>query len=590
MKFNIKNIFVAIAASAVFTACIGDLNTYPLNKTDVTSETAYGADEAGYVAGLTKLYFNFLNTSDLNVKDGGASELIRAFWSTQEATADACKVAWKDDEWVRNLNGNTWKSEQNDATYAVYCRTLQGVAYVNEYLRQTSADKLELRGVSADLAQKIDGFRAEARFLRAYFYWMAFDVFGAVPFTTEDSPFGGDFVPTQKSRAEVFNYVVAELEELAGENSAMPLAQSNYPRADKGSCLGLLARLYLNAEVYTKTDENPNGTAMWNEAKSTCERIYALGYSLAPTYAELFRGDNGQNANARKEFLFAADYDAESTQSYGGTSYLTFASSNAKDDFTRLLGVNNGWAGTRVPYTYAAKFFNVSAQNYDTGNYNCKDERGKFFYIKGREENIEDESDLYTFLNGWSCFKYNNHPHGVDPDEIARIDDVKKTDKDGKDVLDADGNPIMVKDTVYYWEIASAKSYSDIDFPLIRLGEIHLIYAEACMELGETATALPKLAELADRAGVVAPTVAQVENVSGADHWLMAERARELMWEGHRRTDLVRYGLYTGDAYLWTYKGGSPQGQAFADHMYIFPIPASEMASNPMLVQNEGYL
>ena len=70
----------------------------------------------------------------------------------------------------------------------------------------------------------------------------------------------------------------------------------------------------------------------------------------------------------------------------------------------------------------------------------------------------------------------------------------------------------------------------------------------------------------------------------------MAERARELMWEGHRRTDLVRYGLYTGDAYLWTYKGGSPQGQAFADHMYIFPIPASEMASNPMLVQNEGYL
>ena len=89
---------------------------------------------------------------------------------------------------------------------------------------------------------------------------------------------------------------------------------------------------------------------------------------------------------------------------------------------------------------------------------------------------------------------------------------------------------------------------------------------------------------------VNAPTADQVETVDGANHWLMAERARELMWEGHRRTDLVRYGLYTGDAYLWTYKGGSPQGQAFADHMYIFPIPASEMASNPMLVQNEGYL
>ena len=582
MKFNIKNILVALATSVVFTACIGDLDTYPLNKTDVTSETAYGADEAGYVAGLTKLYFNFLNTSDLNVKDGGASELIRAFWSTQEATADACKVAWKNDEWVRNLNGNTWKSEQNDATYAVYCRTLQGVAYVNEYLRQTSADKLQLRGVSEELAAKIDGFRAEARFLRAYFYWMAFDVFGAVPFTTEDSPFGGDFVPSQKSRAEVFSYVVRELEELAGENSAMPAAQSNYPRADKGSCLGLLARLYLNAEVYTKSVENPNGTAMWEEAKATCEKIYALGYSLCDKYEDLFRGDNGQNLAARNEFLFAADYDAESTQSYGGTSYLTFASGAANDDFTRLFGVNNGWGGTRVPYTYVSKFFNVSAQNYETGNYNVKDERGKLFFIKGREENIEDEEDLYSFLNGWTCVKFNNHPHGVNPDGIHEVVD--------KEEQDAEGNTVIVKDTVYYWQTAANKSYSDIDFPLIRLGEIHLIYAEACMELGETATALPKLAELAERAGVVAPTAAQVENVSGADHWLMAERARELMWEGHRRTDLVRYGLYTGDTYLWTYKGGSPQGQAFEDHMYIFPIPASEMASNPMLVQNEGYL
>ena len=548
MKINIKNILVAFASATMFTACIGDLDTLPLNKTDVTSESAYGTEEAGYIAGLTKLYFNFCNTSDLAVKDGGASELVRAFWSTQEATADACKVAWKDDEWIRNLNGNTWKSEQNDATYAIYCRTLQGVAYVNEYLRQTSSDKLELRGVDSKLVAKIDQFRAEARFLRAYFYWMAIDVFGDVPFTTEESPFGGDFVPSQKPRAEIFNFIVSELEELAGSTSAMPAAQSNYPRADKGSCLGLLARLYLNAEVYT-------GTAMWSEAKSTCEKIYGLGYKLAPTYAELFRGDNGQNADARGEFLFAVDYHAEKTQSYGGTSYLTFAALATTDDYTELNGVSGGWGGTRVPYTYVQKFFGVTGQNYETGEYSVKDKRGELFHIKGRKENMDD---LYEFLQGWSCIKYNNHPHDVDP---------------AKNV-----------------EVAKNKSYSDIDFPLIRLGEIHLIYAEACMHLQQTDLALPKLAELADRAGVAAPTKAVVENVSGADHWLMAERARELMWEGHRRTDLVRYGLYTGSDYLWTYKGGSPQGQAFADHMVLFPIPASEMASNKNLVQTDGYL
>jgi len=551
MKINIKNILVALASATMFTACIGDLDTLPLNKTDVTSESAYGAEESGYIAGLTKLYFNFLNTSDLQVKDGGASELIRAFWSAQEATADACKVAWKDDEWVRNLNGNTWKSEQNDATYAIYCRTLQGVAYVNEFLRQTSADKLELRGVDSNLAAKIDQFRAEARFLRAYFYWMAMDVFGDVPFTTEESPFGGDFVPSQKPRAEIFNFLIEELEELAADGSAMPEAQSNYPRADKGSCLGLLARLYLNAEVY-------GGKAMWSEAKATCEKIYKLNYKLAPTYAELFRGDNGQNADARGEFLFAADYHAEKTQSYGGTSYLTFAALAATDDWTEINGVNNGWGGTRVPYPYVQKFFEVSGQNYETGEYTVNDKRGELFYIKGRKENISNEGELYEFLNGWSCVKYNNHPHDVNPAENI--------------------------------ENAKNKSYSDIDFPLIRLGEIHLIYAEACMELGETETALPKLAELAERAGVNAPTKATVENVSGDDHWLMAERARELMWEGHRRTDLVRYGLYTGSDYLWNYKGGSPQGQAFADHMVLFPIPASELASNKNLVQTDGYL
>lgn len=575
MKFNIKNIIVAISSATLLTACIGDLDTYPINKWDVTSETAYGADEAGYVAGLAKLYYNFANTSDLNVKDGGASELVRAFWSTQEATADACKVAWADDEWVRNLNTNTWQSEQNDATYAVYCRTLQGVAYVNEFLRQTTSEKLNIRGVSADLASRIDTYRAEARFLRAYFYWMAMDVFGDVPFTTEESPFGGDFVPTQIPRAEVYQFIVDELEYLASDASAMPASQSNYPRADKGSVLGLLARVYLNAEVYTSVRDAAGaivtpGTPRWAEAKATCERIYGMGYKLAPTYAELFRGDNGQNSDARGEFLFAVDYHAEKTQSYGGTGYLTFASLATTDDFTVLNGVNNGWGGTRVPYEYAEKFFNVSGQNYETGAYNCKDERGKFFYIKGRQEEMVD---LYQFQHGWSCIKYNNHPHDVDPYDIISIDEV-----DGQ------------KDTLFQYEVAKTKSYADIDFPLIRLGEIHLIYAEACMELGETSTALPKLAELAERAGVSAPTAAVVENVSGADHWLMAERARELMWEGHRRTDLIRYNLYTGKDYLWPYKGGSPQGQAFADYKYIYPIPASEMASNDKLYQNNGYL
>lgn len=546
MKTTMKHIaWIAAGASMLFTACIGDLDTLPLNPSDSTSETVYGTDESGYVAGLTKLYFCFVSneTTDLQVSDGGASELTRAFWTVQEVTSDACKCAWENDAWVRAMNTNTWSDADNDATYAVYVRTLQGIAYANEYLRQTASDRLSDRGVSSELAAKIQGFRAEARFLRAYFYWMALDVFGEVPFTTENSPFGGGVNPKQASRKDVFDYCITELTELAADDSAMPAARSNYPRADKGAVLGLLARMCLNAEVYT-------GTPMWQEAKDACERIFTMGYSLCPNYADLFRGDNGENPDVLNEVIFGVAYDAEQTQSYGGTSYLTLASIAATDvSSTQMInGVNNGWGGIRVPYEYVEKYFNVRNADYTTGTYDVNDKRGEVFYIKGRSESMEDA--LYVFLNGWSCLKFNNIPHDMDNDSFLAT--------------------------------AASKAYADIDFPMIRLGEIYLIYAEACMNLGQANTALPKLQELSSRAGVQAPT-------SITTDFLLEERARELMWEGHRRTDLIRYGKFTSSSFLWTYKGGSFSGQGFDDYMKIFAIPASELAANPELHQNPGY-
>ena len=541
MKMNIKNIFSAVAAASMLTACVGDLNTIPLNPTDVTSETAYGADELGYVQGLTKIYNQLVSndTQDLQVADDGASEFIRAFWSTQEVTADAAKCAWGD-AWVNDLNNNTWKGDVlNDAVYAVYVRTLQGVTYVNEYLRQTSDANLDLRGVSAEVKAKIQSYRAEARFLRAYYYWAAMDTFGQVPFATENSPFGGGYNPPQTPAVDIFNFIVTELEELAGENSAMPAAQSNYPRADKGSVLGLLARVYLNAEVYT-------GTAMWAEAKATCEKIFSLGYKLAPTHAELFRGDNGENADAKGEFLFAAAYNAEQIQSYGGTTYLTLSTLSGDDGAINITGINGGWAGNRVPYGYVAKWFtDVKGANYETGEYTYTDKRAGYFFIKGRTESMEN--NLNTFLNGWSCIKFNNVPHDVDPVDFAAT--------------------------------AATKNFSDIDVPLIRLGEINLIYAEACMHAGGDASAQVKA--LADRAGVAAPKTIDAD-------FLLAERSRELMWEAHRRTDLIRFGKWIS-GYNWTYKGGNFSGQDLPSHFNVFPVPSTELSTNLDLEQNPGY-
>lgn len=540
-----RTIYILLTAALV-AACVNDLDTLPLNKTEPVSEYVYGTNETAYKEGLGRLYFQFVTNdlTDLQQMDGGASEVIRAFWSVQETSTDEAKCSWENDAWVRALNTNTWSEVQNDAVYAVYVRTLQGIALVNEYLRQTTPEKLQSRGVSAELARKIDGFRDEARFIRAYFYWMAMDCFGSVPFTTEKSPFGGAYFPQQASRTDIFDWCVGELQYLMSEDSDLLPARSNYPRADKGSAAGLLARMYLNSKVYT-------GVERWEEAKEVCEGIFAMGYALCPDYAALFRGDNGENMQARGEMLWAVDYSDSKTQSYGGTSYILSATLASTDitEASRPNGQRNGWAGLRVPYEFVSTYFNVSGQDYQTGTYEVADKRGEVFYIKGRTESMDGA--LYNFMNGWSCLKFNNIPFGQTNESFLPQ--------------------------------SALKTFSDVDFPMIRLGEIYLIYAEACMNTGAEALALPKLRELSSRAGVEPPQ--QI-----TQDFLVAERARELMWEAHRRTDLIRYGLYHTDTYLWPYKGGdSFKGQAFPEYKCLFSIPPTELATNDKLVQNPGY-
>ena len=539
-----KKIIYILAATAALSSCVRDLDTLPLNRTEPIAEYVYGTDESAYLSGLARLYFQFATNdlTDLQQMDGGASELVRAFWSVQETTADAAKCSWENDAWVRALNTNTWNSEQNDAVYAVYVRTLQGVAYVNEYLRQTAPQRLSDRGVSPELAAKIDVFRAEARFIRAYLYWIALDCFGSVPFSTEDSPFGGTYVPAQASRTDIFNYCVSELTDLISESSPLMAPRSLYPRADKGSAAGLLARLYLNSEVYT-------GIPRWAEAKAVCENIFDMGYSLCPDYSALFRGDNGQNPLALPEMLWVVEYDNSSTNSYGGTTYILSATLASTDitDTSKPNGQINGWAGLRVPYEYVERFFDVSGQDYETGEYTVADERGKLFYIKGRNESMDGA--LYNFMNGWSCLKFNNIPHDQTEEE--------------------------------YLPTAAANSFSNVDFPMIRLAEIYLIYAEACMHAGGDASA--QVTALRQRAGVSPDVVVDAD-------FLMAERARELMWEAHRRTDLIRLGFYDSDTYLWPYKGGdSFEGQSFPAYKRLFPLPPTELAVNSALYQNPGY-
>lgn len=580
-----KTKYIAILACSLLAlaSCIQDLDTLPMNEWDETSESAYKDSREDYIQGLSKLYYNFTtnDTTDLLVDDPGSSELVRAFWSCQEVPTDEVKCIWSD-PWVQELGTNTWNDAENTMVYAVFVRTLQGIAFANEYLRQTAPDKLNDRGVSESLKKEIDGFRAEAKFLRAYFYWMAMDLFGDVPYSTEDTKFGAD-APKQKKRADVYNEIVSDLEALAIDPN-MPEARSNRPRADKGAVLGLLARVYLNAEVYA-------GKEAWTECKNTCEKIFALGYTLCPNYEDLFRGDNGENPNAFQEFLFYANYDDSKAQSWGGTTFLTCASVETgeltletdrtivvKDDtlsvYSSLIGMDGAWKGLHTHEEFIKIHFAQSAEPTwgADGQSNIIDKRGQLFSTarrtKGSFSDLQGEEEL--FYQGYGCYKYNNIPAG----------------ESGEDFW------IRTKTC----EPKIGYTYADIDFPLIRLGEIYLTYAEACAHLDAGAEAQVYVDRLTERAGLDMTDPSRVVPSSWNDEavkWFREERARELFWEGHRRTDLIRYDSFSSNNYSWPFKNGNANAKAdskveFSSRQNLFSYPVSQLSVsdwyNPYIV------
>lgn len=495
-----------------------------------------------YEKGVAQLY-NMLRSDEYNYStvnqpiDSGTTQLTRALFACQEITTDECFCAWSNDRYVAPMQTNNYGSETLDPVFGVFFRTMQIITYSNEFLRQTEEDKLDSRGANDTVKARVAELRAEARMIRALCYWMAMDTFGDFPIVTEMVNPSLE-LPAKAPRSKVFAYIIDQLEQLC-DDPAFAAAQSNYPRMDKGSALALLSRLYLNAEVYT-------GMPEWERCKVTCEEIFTLGYRLAPTYAELFRGDNGENPDARNEFLIAIPYESTTT-SYGGTSFIINSS---------LSGIDGGWGGLHLSGAFVNRFFDISNADFATGAYDCTDERGKLFDMAGSPYNGEfmDVDNVYNFNYGWRYYKYNNIPHDMTADTYV-----------------------------------PAGSFSDVDLPIIRLGEIYLTYAEACVRLGDGMRAQPKMDELAVRTGTKAIALPAMWDASARDMFV-AERARELMWEMCRRTDLIRYDLFSGGDYLWPLKGGETiEGQPFSEDMEFFPLLDSYITDNPNLLSLDAY-
>jgi starch-binding outer membrane protein, SusD/RagB family len=511
----------------LFSAC-KKLDLFPPRS--VTSEQLY-VNEEGYKSVLAKIYGAMALTGnsgpagsgDVAGIDEGTSDFLRLFWKAQELSTDEAVVAWNDPG-IQDFHNMNW-SANNPMLIGLYSRCFYVITLCNEFIRESSDAKLSARGITGTAGDNVKRMAAEARFVRAFQYWVLLDLYGNPGFTNEETAIGASVRPEQIKRPELFTYIESEL--IAAEPGLAAAKSNEYGRADKAAAWALLARLYLNAGVYT-------GTTKWKEAATNARKVIDAGYTLLPDYRTLMLADNNVG---NTEAIWTLNYDGIKTKNYGGTTFLVNASVGGNMDVT-YSGLTN-WGGIRTTKSLPLLFPDFTG---------AADKRAQFF-----QHNLEIEK-LSEFKDGFGVTKYRNRTKangfGQDPE----------------------------------------KTFSDIDFPLFRLAEMYLIYAEAVKReaaAGSEGDAVNYFNLLRQRA--YGNTNGNISSASLTTDLILDERARELYWEGFRRSDLIRYGRFTDGTYLWPWKGGVKNGTAVSPHLRLYPLPAPEVGSNPNIKQNPNY-
>ncbi|MEO0900396.1 MAG: RagB/SusD family nutrient uptake outer membrane protein [Bacteroidota bacterium] len=328
------------------TGCFNALNVAPLDPDEVTSAVVYENPDS-YKQVLGKLYASLAVTGqqgpagqgDISGLDEGFSSYLRLFWKLQELPTDEAVIGWNDGT-IQNLSGQGWDAS-SEFVAAMYSRIFYTIAVANELLRESTDAKLDERGVDAGLRAEIATFRAEARMVRALSYYHALDMFRSVPFVTEEDAVGS-FFPNQISAAELFEFIETELKDI--ETLLAEPGSNEYGRVDKAAAWTLLARLYLNAEVYI-------GQNRASDCITYCSNVINSGYSLEPIYKNVFAADN-DNAEG---IIFPVTFDGKRTQTFGGTTFLVHASVGGSMS-TAEAGIDFGWGGIRTTSALVDKF------------------------------------------------------------------------------------------------------------------------------------------------------------------------------------------------------------------------------------------
>jgi starch-binding outer membrane protein, SusD/RagB family len=537
---NIKTILSGFVLSAlVFTSCVKDLDVTPSDPNTIMSGNLN--DDPTYMKEvLGKIYASFIISgqgstagADISSSDDNFFTTTRALWNLQEITTDEAICGWGDTG-ISDLNTQSW-SASNPFLTALYQRLGLSITYANDFIKLTSGS------TDTDVIR----YNAEARFLRALAYYYFMDLFGNPPFTT-DADGVGKFYPQQIKRAKLFNYVVSELQAI---ESNLGDPKNSYPQADKACDWMLLARVYLNAKVYT-------GTAKWDSCKIYCDKVINSGkYSLASNYRQNFCADNDGNSNP--EMIFAWEQDGIYTQGYVGTTFIIESSSDATyipAETYHGLTTNTNWNGNRARKQFMnvlvdtlTTYGNVQVPSTDVIFSQCKDKR---VYLKMKKSmNIPSASSSGDY--GIGVYKF--------------------TAKNSDGTLPTDYN----------------SAYACTDFPIFRLADAYLMRVESEFNLGNTSDAVNDINVIRTRA--YGDSSGNITASQLTSQFILDERGREFYYEAQRRTDLIRFGQFTNGTYMWQWKGGTYAGASTDSHLNIFPIPGDEVSANPNITQNDGY-
>ncbi|MCH7415065.1 RagB/SusD family nutrient uptake outer membrane protein [Belliella sp. R4-6] len=456
--------------------------------------------------------------------------------TTDEAVLTARGADYYDGGRYLELNLHTW-DETHPFLGSIWWWSFRGVSLCGEILEALS---------NAPESPFKDKTIAEIKTMRALFYFFAMDNFGDIPIAPE---YGVVELPSQSPRADVFRYIENEILE-AIPNLSKDNTQSTYGKPTYWMAQALLAKLYMNAEVYT-------GTPMYNEAIVAINQILNAQANGAPSafdleqnFMKIFDVDNGPHI---KEIIFAVPFD----QNFGANGMRL-----GRFPLHPLLRVNYG-----LPTSISVG--------------NCLSTWADFYYLYEEENDTRQDtwlSGLQYYLDGSPVMDGTYHVN-LDP-EIAFVN-IETFDRGRSPQQIAQGAR-----NVKYTPDATWTSSRDSrnDFVLFRYADFVLLKAEAILRggtdpSGENALSLVNQVR----------TIRNTEPFTSIDmETLFEERSREMAYETWRRNDLIRFGKWES---TWGRDAATGLPVKTNNEVYrrVFPIPQNELASNPKLVQNDGY-